>query len=98
LLELVPRPNLSILAPGYLGTPPKARDELAENSMNVAIYESALLRKLYKVSRYDLHSYFARQVGAYRRFGVSGAVPLNHFGSLQQMPQRNDVVLVNHLE
>jgi hypothetical protein len=31
LLELVLRPNLSILAPGYLGTPPKARDELAEN-------------------------------------------------------------------
>jgi hypothetical protein len=46
LLELVLRPNLSILAPGYLGTPPKARDDLAENSRNFAFYESALLRKL----------------------------------------------------
>jgi hypothetical protein len=46
------RPNLSILAPGYLCTPPKARDELAENSRNFAFYESASLRKLYKaVSR-----------------------------------------------
>ena len=44
LLELVLRPNLSILAPGYFGTPPKARDELAENSGNFAFYESALLR------------------------------------------------------
>jgi hypothetical protein len=47
LLELVLRHNLSILAPGNLGTPPKARDELAENSRNFAFYESALLRKLY---------------------------------------------------
>jgi hypothetical protein len=47
LLELVLRPNLSILAPGDIGTPPKARDELAENSRNFALYESALLRKLY---------------------------------------------------
>ena len=47
MLELVLRPNLSILAPGYLGTPPKARDELAENSRNFAFYESALLRTLY---------------------------------------------------
>jgi hypothetical protein len=41
LLELVLRPNLSILAPGNLGTPPKARDKLAENSRNFAFYESA---------------------------------------------------------
>ena len=46
LLELVLRPNLSILAPGNLGTPPKARHDLAENSRNFAFYESALLRKL----------------------------------------------------
>ena len=44
LLELVLRPNLSIFAPGYFGTPPKARDELAENSGNFAFYESALPR------------------------------------------------------
>ena len=42
LLGLVLRPNLSILAPdGNLGTPPKARDDLAENSRNFAFYESA---------------------------------------------------------
>ena len=50
LHELVLRPNLSILAPGNLGTPPKARDELAENSRIFAFYESALLRKLYMSS------------------------------------------------
>jgi hypothetical protein len=49
LLEVVLRPNLSILAPGYLGIPPEARDELAENSRNVSFYESALLRKLYNI-------------------------------------------------
>jgi hypothetical protein len=49
LLELVLTPNLSILAPGNLGTPPKARDDLAENSRNFAFYESALLRKLNSV-------------------------------------------------
>jgi hypothetical protein len=48
LLELVLRPNLSILAPDNLGTPSKARDELAENSRNFAFYESALLCKLDK--------------------------------------------------
>jgi hypothetical protein len=37
---------LPILAPGNLGTPPKARDELAENIRNFAFYESASLRKL----------------------------------------------------
>ena len=39
--RIVLRPNFSILAPGYLGTPPKARDKLAENSRNFAFYESA---------------------------------------------------------
>ena len=48
LLELVLRPNLLILTPGNLGTPPKARDELAENSRDFALSESALLCKLYK--------------------------------------------------
>jgi hypothetical protein len=49
MLEVVVRPNLSILATSNFGTrtPPKARDELAENSIrNFAFYESALLRKL----------------------------------------------------
>jgi hypothetical protein len=59
LLGLVLRPNLSILAPGYLGTPPKARDELAENSRNFAFYESALLRKLYSpLSSFRQSSYW----------------------------------------
>jgi hypothetical protein len=49
LLELVLRPNLSILASGNLGTPLKARDELAENSRNFAFYESALLGKLDRI-------------------------------------------------
>jgi hypothetical protein len=49
LLELVLRPNLLILTPGNLGTPPKARDELAENSRDFALSESALLRKLYTI-------------------------------------------------
>jgi hypothetical protein len=46
LLELVLRPNLSILAPGNLGPPPKARDDLAANSRNFPFYEIALLCKL----------------------------------------------------
>ena len=42
--KLVLEPNLSVLAPGYFGTPPKACDELAENSGNFAFYKSAFLR------------------------------------------------------
>ena len=38
---------LEFVNPRAFGTPPKARDELVENSRNFAFYESALLRKLY---------------------------------------------------
>jgi hypothetical protein len=38
LLEISSKPNSSVLAPGYFGTPPKARDELGENSGNFAFY------------------------------------------------------------
>jgi hypothetical protein len=61
LLEFVLRPDLSILVPRNLGTPPKDRDNLAENdSRNFAFYESTFLRKVDKMWAKNLVSLLFR--------------------------------------